>query len=88
MIERMYILCIIIIIKSEVWTITHCLGLGYDTMVAAVSFYILNNNDVYMRRYMYWKNLYFVTRTGTVKPVCNDHPYNKTCYLGFIQECV
>ena len=27
MIERMYILCLIIIIKSEVWTITHCLGL-------------------------------------------------------------
>ena len=25
MIERIYILCIIIIIKSEVWTITHCL---------------------------------------------------------------
>ena len=28
MIERIYILCLIIIIKSEVWTITHCLGLG------------------------------------------------------------
>ena len=26
-IERIYILCVIIIIKSEVWTITHCLGL-------------------------------------------------------------
>ena len=26
MIERIYILCLIIIIKSEVWTITHCLG--------------------------------------------------------------
>ena len=25
MIERIYILCLIIIIKSEVWTITHCL---------------------------------------------------------------
>ena len=41
MIERMYILCLIIIIKSEVWTITHCLGLGYNKMVSAVSFYIL-----------------------------------------------
>ena len=26
MIERIYILCLITIIKSEVWTITHCLG--------------------------------------------------------------
>ena len=37
MIKRIYILClIIIIIKSEVWTITHCLGLGHETMVYAV----------------------------------------------------
>ena len=36
MIERIYILCLIIIIKSEVWTITHCLGLGPETMVSAV----------------------------------------------------
>ena len=37
MIERIYILCLIIIIKSEVWTITHCLGLGHETMVSAVN---------------------------------------------------
>ena len=36
MIERIYILCLIIIIKSEVWTVTHCLGLGHETMVSAV----------------------------------------------------
>ena len=36
MIERMYILYLIIIINSEVWTITHCLGLGHETMVSAV----------------------------------------------------
>ena len=36
MTERIYILCLIIIIKSEVWTITHCLGLGHETMVPAV----------------------------------------------------
>ena len=36
MIEWIYILCVIIIIKSEVWTITHCLGLGHETMVSAV----------------------------------------------------
>ena len=36
MIERIHILCLIIIIKLEVWTITHCLGLGHETMVCAV----------------------------------------------------
>ena len=30
MIGRIYILCLIIIIKSGVWTITHCLGLGHE----------------------------------------------------------
>ena len=34
--QNIYILCFIIIIKSEVWTITHCLGLGNETMVCAV----------------------------------------------------
>ena len=36
MIGRIYIICLFIIIKSEVWTITHCLGLGHETMVSAV----------------------------------------------------
>ena len=36
MIEGIYKLCRIITIKSEVWTITHCLGLGLETMVSAV----------------------------------------------------
>ena len=36
MIERIYIRCLIIIIKSEVWTITHYLGLGHETMVCAI----------------------------------------------------
>ena len=35
-IERIYILCLIIINKSEVWTITHCLGLGHEVMVCVV----------------------------------------------------
>ena len=35
MIVRIYILYLIII-KSEVWTITHCVGLGHETMVSAV----------------------------------------------------
>ena len=40
MIEIIYILCLIIIIKSEVWTITHCLGLGHETMVCAVCLFV------------------------------------------------
>ena len=36
MIERIYRLCLIIIIKSEVWTINRCLGLGHETMVCTV----------------------------------------------------
>ena len=36
MIGRIYILCLIIIIKSEVWTIIHCLRLDHETMVCAV----------------------------------------------------
>ena len=36
MIERAYMLCLIIIINLEVWTITHFLGLGHETMVCAV----------------------------------------------------
>ena len=34
--DNIYIICLIIIIKSEIWTITHCLGLGHETMVCAV----------------------------------------------------
>ena len=33
-------LCLIIIIKSEVWTIIHCLGLGHETMVCAICLFI------------------------------------------------
>ena len=44
MIERIYTLCLIIIIKSEVWTITHCLGLGHETMVSTVCLSIFFQN--------------------------------------------
>ena len=36
MIERIYKLYLIIIIKSEVWATTHRLGLGHETMLCAV----------------------------------------------------
>ena len=42
MIGRIYILCLITIIKSEVWTINHCLGLGHETMVCAVCLSVLS----------------------------------------------
>ena len=35
MIERICKRCVISIIKSEVWTVTHCLGFGHETMVSA-----------------------------------------------------
>ena len=47
-IERIYILCLIIIIKSEVWTITHCLGLGHETMVCAVCLSIFLYKYIFM----------------------------------------
>ena len=37
---REYTLCLIIIIKSEVWTIIHYLGSSHETMVCAVCFSI------------------------------------------------
>ena len=40
------ILCLIIIIKSEVWTITHCFGLGHETMVSAVCLPIFFCHDI------------------------------------------
>ena len=45
-IEGIYVLCLIIIIKSEVWTITHCLGLGHETMVCAVCISIFLGNNI------------------------------------------
>ena len=41
------LLCLIIIIKSEVWTIIHCLGLGHETMVCAVCLFIFLWNSGY-----------------------------------------
>ena len=57
MIERIHILCLIIIIKSEVWTITHCSGLGHETMVSAVCLFIfLEVSMQCFRHKMSWKD--------------------------------
>ena len=52
MIERIYIRCLIIIIKSEVWTVTNWLGLGHETMVCAVCLSIF--------LFLWWQ-LYIIT---------------------------
>ena len=49
MIEIIYILCLIIIIKSEVWTITHCLGLGHETVVSTVCLAIFLSHEMPIR---------------------------------------
>ena len=51
MIERIYIFCLIIITKSEVWTVTHCLGLGHETMVCAVclSIFLYSSKVFYIK---------------------------------------
>ena len=36
MTERIHLLCLIIIIKWEVWTIAHCLGSGHETLMSTV----------------------------------------------------
>ena len=39
MIVRLFLLHLFANTKSEIWIISHCLGLGHDTMVCAVSCY-------------------------------------------------
>ena len=48
-IERIYIHCLIIIIKSEVWIITHCLRLGHETVVCAVCLSVFLLSDSYVK---------------------------------------
>ena len=68
MIERICILSLIIIIESEVWTITQCLGLGHETMVSAVclsiflsryqptDYCIIAISNGYFALYLHWFN--------------------------------
>ena len=51
MVERIYVYFVIIIIKSEVWIITYCVGLGRATMVCAVCIYIFLNGTVCSYKY-------------------------------------
>ena len=51
-----YIYCLIIIIKAVVWTITHCLGLGHETMVSTVclSIFLYTGRIVWVEIYIDW----------------------------------
>ena len=57
MISRIYILCLIIIIKLEERTITHCLGLGHETMVSAVclSMFLCMYQSCFLLKITIWK---------------------------------
>ena len=54
MIGRTNILCLIIIIKTGVWTITHCLWLGHETMVCAVclSIFLTNSENSFLHHFI------------------------------------
>ena len=71
MIERIYILClIIIIIKSEVWTIVHYLGLGHETMVCGACL------SIFLWRFWYWLCCF-----------CNCFSHLILCYASFKILC-
>ena len=76
MIERIYNLCLIIIIKSEVWTTTHCLGLGHETMVCAVCLSIF-----------FWANLHVgdqylqLIYMSVMNPVMSNIEYTPRKYM-------
>ena len=77
MIERIYILCLIIIIKSEVWSITHCLGLGHETMVCAVCLSIfLSLAQIMTRRLVDAKPL-----SEPMLQYCKFHPWEIVIYI-------
>ena len=50
---NIYVLCLIIIIKLWVWTITHCLGLRHETLVCAVCLSVFFCIYVYMDGHVY-----------------------------------
>ena len=65
MIERIYILCLIINIKSVVWTINHCLGLGHELMVSAVCF------SIFLPKHVLW---YYQSCQPNKISFRNNHP--------------
>ena len=62
--EYIYILRLIIIIKSEVWTVTYCVGLGHETMVCSVClslFYLNCYPRIYSISSLYFAGYWFLS---------------------------
>ena len=77
--ENIYFL--IIIIKSEVWTITHCLELGHETMVSDVCLYILTDT--------FGLDANIMSQTASVNyAVLRDIPPRSNYYVHNRQFCV
>ena len=80
-IERIYIFYLIIIIKSEVWTITYCLGLGHETMVCAVCLFVFltkKNFDLENYSFKCFKNIF--------TPLPRNHFYISSTPVHYTQE--
>ena len=77
MIERMYILCLIIIIKLEVWTITHCLRLGHETMVCVVCLFIFLLLLLFK---VYTSTKYVCWFVGTITPTGYPVKHKRFCF--------
>ena len=87
--ERIYIPCLIIIIKSELWTTTHCLGLGHETIVSTLCVSIFlwiwmithNSSSVTMISCLTLKQLghffqYLILFPNVVQQICNIFIWN------------
>ena len=63
MTEKIHTLCLLIIIKSQVWTIAHCLGLGHETLVSTVCLSIFLGAGKFFKlrgtlELVHWKMIY------------------------------
>ena len=75
MIARIFVLYLIINIRSEVWTIRHCLGLGDETVVCVVCLAMFLHHDLahktdwmfsaYSRQYTYRRRLERINHGST-----------------------
>ena len=72
MIVRIYLLYLIIIIKSDVWPICHCLGLGHETMVwfTGVRLYF---HSYWSRKWAVWRQAIICINAVFLLMVTPDH---------------
>ena len=82
MIERIYTLCLNFIIKAEVWTITHCLGLVHETMVSAVCLSIfLQQRHVYISTNLFLRYYHYSSKYNSSTPLRTAIHWKLTCKL-------